>query len=315
MKLLVSLGMPYPQSYTVTSVDQAIAIISSHPVSRPLILKASVALDDIGRTDWTFYPIQGDHSCTLTRKKLNNLPIPISEHEPFLLQEFIRGAEYCTHALVVENQLRAFVCCPSSNMVMRYLAAEENISKKAEEWTTDFLAAYSKERPEAPFTGHLSMDFIHRKEDDSLYPIECNPRVHTAVSLLAQDTALVDAYLSVLPSCDQERSDYQQPMVHTQPDTSPLSWHGHMWFTVFLPYLFPILTRIGLHPTFDYIVTDEEAKSQLPYTDATWDPDDPWPFFALYHVQWPWYLARFLVMRRHKRWNRFNVSTGTMFEC
>jgi len=46
----------------------------------------------------------------------------ISAKNPWLLQEFIPGAEFCTHALVVWGRVRAFVACPSNELLMHYKA-------------------------------------------------------------------------------------------------------------------------------------------------------------------------------------------------
>jgi len=50
--------------------------------------------------------------------------------------------------------------------------------------------------------GQVSFDFLVVHEDGGvkLYPIECNPRTHTAVVLFSHDPkALTDAYLAFVP--------------------------------------------------------------------------------------------------------------------
>ncbi|KAJ1601376.1 hypothetical protein NDA14_001915 [Ustilago hordei] len=60
---------------------------------------------------------------------------------------------------------------------------------------------------------------------------------------------------------------------------------------------------------------DLAAPAPLPpFTDPSFAKDDPWPFFALYHLQWPQLLVWQLVVRRNK-WSRVNVSTARIFEC
>ncbi|SNX83285.1 uncharacterized protein MEPE_01992 [Melanopsichium pennsylvanicum] len=60
---------------------------------------------------------------------------------------------------------------------------------------------------------------------------------------------------------------------------------------------------------------DLAAPARLPpLTDPSFAKDDPWPFFALYHLQWPQLLLWQLVIRRNK-WSRINVSTARIFEC
>ncbi|EST07577.1 hypothetical protein PSEUBRA_002662 [Kalmanozyma brasiliensis GHG001] len=60
---------------------------------------------------------------------------------------------------------------------------------------------------------------------------------------------------------------------------------------------------------------DLAASAPLPpFTDPSFAKDDPWPFFALYHLQWPQLLLWQLVVRG-KKWSRINVSTARIFEC
>lgn len=60
---------------------------------------------------------------------------------------------------------------------------------------------------------------------------------------------------------------------------------------------------------------DLAASAPLPpFTDPSFAKDDPWPLFALYHLQWPQLLLWQLVVRG-KKWSRINVSTARIFEC
>lgn len=66
----------------------------------------------------------------------------------------------------------------------------------------------------------------------------------------------------------------------------------------------------GNSKTFDLAV----PAPLPPFTDPSFAKDDPWPFFALYHLQWPQLLLWQLLVRR-KKWSRINVSTARIFEC
>jgi catechol O-methyltransferase len=54
----------------------------------------------------------------VTRAHISQLLI--SAKNSWLLQEFIPGAEFCTHALAVRGRARAFVACPSNELLMHY---------------------------------------------------------------------------------------------------------------------------------------------------------------------------------------------------
>lgn len=120
----------------------------------------------------------------------------------------------------------------------------------------------------------------------------------------------------------------------TSPTTHPQSWIGHDLPARLLPSL-PHLQRISptIHPLFyppsqPQIITTTTSSSSSssrkrfdltaaaplpPFTDPSFAKDDPWPFFALYHLQWPQLLVWQLAWR--SKWSRINVSTARIFEC
>lgn len=77
----------------------------------------SIGLNDSTRADMTLLPFP---SLDATRAHISRLPI--SAKNPWLLQEFIPGAEFRTYALMVRGTVRAFVACPSNELLMHYKA-------------------------------------------------------------------------------------------------------------------------------------------------------------------------------------------------
>jgi hypothetical protein len=234
----------------------------------------------------------------------------ISKSNPFQLQQFIRGREYCTHALVIRGHIKAFTSCPSSELLMHYepLPAYSSLSQEMLKFT-EKVALDGGET----FTGHLSFDFLvedHADGDDVvLYPIECNPRAHTAVVLFDQTPEMADAYLSVF---DEAISDYNKSTpVYPRAPTPSYYWLGHD------------LVSFGILPVLDLAfgggkwqdvmnAFTELGHHLLYWRDGTWTLADPVPFFVLYHAYWP---ARFVQsLRTGKAWSRINVSTTKMFE-
>ncbi|KAL3471223.1 hypothetical protein BJX99DRAFT_263501 [Aspergillus californicus] len=109
--------------------------------------------------------------------------------------------KYCSHSLVVHGKLKAFVSCPSSDLLMHYnsLSPDSALNVKTLQFTQRVAENGGKD-----FTGHLSFDFLvesqHKdekeKENIKLYPTECNPRAHTAVVLFQYTPEMANAYLS-----------------------------------------------------------------------------------------------------------------------
>ncbi|EPQ28931.1 uncharacterized protein PFL1_03731 [Pseudozyma flocculosa PF-1] len=226
--LLDQLELPAPRSDIVYSVKEALDTLRQ-PGYPLCILKCAAELDDVGRADLTTYPLtdakSGRADWAATERRLSNLPIPLCDQTPYILQEFIgdrdpaqRASEWCTHATVIDGEMTAFVCCPSNDMLMTYHpAGNTHIGRLALEWTHSFLERLralserdgsewprhrllGRDAPEqAGITGAFSMDFIYQpatadgSSPERLVAIECNPRVHTAICLLSGYSHLADA--------------------------------------------------------------------------------------------------------------------------
>ena len=304
-----SLGLQVPESHRCTSVSQVEAILHAASTKnkgsetpKRFILKP-IGVDDRARAQMmTLLPFPRDQE-TETASYVSSLGI--SPSNPFILQQFISGPEYCTHSLVIHGKLKAFVSCPSSDMLMHYEALPEDsvLHRKMLEFT-ERVAQNEGEN----FSGHLSFDFIAEGEgeDTRLLPIECNPRAHTAV-VLFQDTAqMADAYLSCFDSPSSE-----DPITPKKP-VCGYYWVGHDLVTLLLVPLLALLCGTG---------DVEDAKKSVQtfwhhlvyWRESTFDISDPWPFFVLYHVYWPIRFCDSVV--RGQKWTRVNVSTTKMFEC
>ncbi|MEM8865310.1 MAG: ATP-grasp enzyme, partial [Planctomycetota bacterium] len=100
------LGLGAPKSHLITTADQVVASgIESE--NRRYILK-SIAYDPVRRLDLTKLPLASREA---TLKYVRQLPISVSN--PWILQEFIPGEEFCTHSTVRGGEVTAHCCCRS----------------------------------------------------------------------------------------------------------------------------------------------------------------------------------------------------------
>lgn len=236
--------------------------------------------------------------------------------------------------------MQSFVCCPSSDMLMRYMDCKtsfsHSIAEDAEEWTREFLLRWKKalkqekreEGDEVCLSGHFSFDFIV-DNDGTLYPIECNPRVHTAIVLLStyDSDKLADSYFGKkengLIIADEIAQDRYSWIFHALPLALACSYIPKKWRLKLHPLLtssmdldpfttpVPAITisppvRSPLSEIFDSYVNGSEKDPML-------DSADPFPF-AFQHLTWTWLLGR-LVFVQGKGWSRVNVSTSRLFSC
>lgn len=330
------LGLPVPETHHVTSKNDVLQLLhgpaasesvasKSPTASRIKYIMKTVGVEDAFRADMTLLPLR-----TLSETENHISPLPISNSNPWVLQEFIQGEEYCTHALIINSVVKAFVACPSSNLLMRYkaLPSRSSLSIAMQRFTQEFVA-----RSEAGMTGHLSFDFMIKEVASEtgvhlgLRVIECNPRAHTAVVLFAgRSQELTEAYLSALPPhMDDDghfdpyliqrqslsnASDGNQETILTPRENQPnVYWIGHEIVTLlFLPFVQRTFSPLK------YLVNIATLLQRvLFWTDGMFAIWDPLPLWWFYHVYWPGILVACAWTER--KWSRLNVSTGRILEC
>ncbi|KAH7391928.1 hypothetical protein BKA66DRAFT_31766 [Pyrenochaeta sp. MPI-SDFR-AT-0127] len=318
-----SLGLTIPESYRCTSPNEALDILmrelhsnsprssrraktTSRPMGKKFIMKP-IGVDDKARNNMTtLLPFS---TVEATTKYIRSLKI--TKSNPFQLQQFINGKEYCTHALVIRGKVKAFTSCPSLELLMHYepLPPASSLSQEM----LKFTERVCEEGGES-FSGHLSFDFFVENEDTgkkvTLYPIESNPRAHTAVILFEQTPEMADAYLSIF--CDPTAEPSRKfPPVFPRAPTLSYYWLGH---DLIIFAILPVLDLLFGYGSWRRVVNGLRVVWQhlIYWKEGTLTFEDPWPFFVLYHVYWP---SRFAMsLWKGKPWSRINVSTTKMFE-
>ncbi|KAI4267537.1 MAG: hypothetical protein L6R38_008218 [Xanthoria sp. 2 TBL-2021] len=308
------LGLPVPETHNVTSRDAVHKVLHKSPKRNSYIMK-SVGVDDAARGDMTLLPRR-----TVSETYNHVAQIAISDQKPWVLQQFIKGKEYCTHALVIEGKVKMFVSCPSAELLMHYdaLPSDSALSRAMLAFTMEFVARTGKS-----MTGQLSFDFlVDEKANEKgaellLKSIECNPRAHTAVTLFSGQGAEVSkCYLSLLESNMVNGDGYPADSVEAEivvpKQPAKYYWVGHDLVTlVLLPLLHLLLGRI---PVKDWIRGCSEFMAHvLFWQDGTFEVWDPLPWWWLYHVYWPGQFLASILQRR--KWSRVNVSTTKIFGC
>lgn len=295
-------GLTVPDTHAVKSRAEVEQVLQSAPPGRQYIMKTIGVVDSV-RGDMTLLP---KSSYEETLKHLQRLPI--SEDCPWILQQYIKGEEFCTHAVVIRGQVKAFLACPSAELLMHYrMLPPESALSRAMLAFTEVMAIAGGEK----FTGHLSFDFLVAHDDlrsgsPTLYPIECNPRAHTAVVLFHGTHTMVDSYMSLL-----DGNGAASLVTPAQTGGYKYYWIGHdLVVRLILPtlQLFTLQTSL-LAALRSYV---EFLGLLLFWRDGTYEVWDPLPWWWLYHVYWPMRFWQYI--RTGKRWTRLNVSTTKVFE-
>ncbi|QSZ30284.1 hypothetical protein DSL72_004806 [Monilinia vaccinii-corymbosi] len=329
----MELGLNVPVTYRVNSIKEALAVL--HPkrgakVDTKFIMKPEL-LDDSARADMTLLPLRSLSETDTHIQRLNP-----SKTRPFVLQQYIAGREYCTHSIVLKGKVHAFVACRSSDMLMHYQALPPSsaLSQAMLRYTTQYV---QKTASSPPITGHFSLDFLVQESvaekaeraldvsnarqienlQTELFPIECNPRAHTAVVLLNDRAAdMADAYMTLLPSppdhdAPPPHRSTQEPVVPS-PNTirTGYYWIGHDFVTkVLLPTLAVLKCEKGIGSLMREWMDFVRHVAQ--WHDGTYEVWDPWPAWCLYVLFLPGCFSVSLWERRW--WSRCNVSTGKFF--
>ncbi|MNW32102.1 hypothetical protein D3C74_90370 [compost metagenome] len=112
----------------------------------------------------------------------------ISSSSPWIVQEYIQGAAWCTYSVAYEGNVVAH-----ANYECRYRTGGAGASvhfrqrehPEAYTWVQQFISGIG-------YSGQISFDFIQAK-DGTLYPLECNPRATSGIHLFTETDGLAAA--------------------------------------------------------------------------------------------------------------------------
>ncbi len=267
------LGLSVPKSFLITKPEQVLEFDFATDGSQ-YILK-SILYDSVYRLDLTKLPMNSYTELEEFVKKL-----PISEEQPWIMQEFIHGQEYCTHSTLRKGKIRLHCCSKSSPFQVNYQQVE---NPEILVWVQTFVQALN-------LTGQVSFDFIQTPEG-KVYPLECNPRIHSAITLFYNHPGVAEAYLT-----DSKNED-EPPMTPLE-NSKPTYWLYHeLWR----------FTEVNSVEKFQaWIRTFTQG------TDAIFKLNDPLPFLMVHHWQIPLLLLDNL--RQLKGWIRIDFNIGKLVE-
>lgn len=266
-----SFGLTVPKSFLITNPEQVLNFDFTVDGSQ-YILK-SIPYDSVRRLNMTKLPIDSTQEMEQFVKGL-----PISLEQPWIMQEFVKGKEYCTHSTVRKGKIRLHCCCESSEFQVNYQHVEH---QQIYEWVEKFVQ-------ELNLTGQISFDFI-QTEDNRVYPIECNPRTHSAITTFHDHPKVADAYLN------DSKDDNETPLTPL-PNSKPTYWTYHeLW-------------RLTGIRSWEQLKTWIKKIAQG--TDGIFQLNDPLPFLMVHHWQIPLLLLDNL--KKLKGWIRIDINIGKL---
>lgn len=262
-----ALGLRVPDWRRITDPRQVEDF--DFPKGRSYILKR-IAYNPVGRLDLT--RLTGE---TPEQNSAFVRSLPISDDDPWILQEFVDGQEYCTHGTVRRGRLQVYGCCRSSASQLNYEMAD---IPEIRSWVEYFVG-------ELRLTGQVSFDFIEAANGHT-YAIECNPRTHSAITMFHDHPQVARAYL-----------DDDHPTITPHPASRPTYWIYHE--------IWRLLTQRGGRR--NRLATIVRGKDAI----FTWS--DPLPYLMVHHAQIPALLLGNLRSRRG--WTKIDFNIGKLVEA
>ncbi|CAF0822879.1 unnamed protein product [Adineta steineri] len=252
-----SLGLSVPKTYKITDPKQVLEFDFSKEKCQ-FILKC-IADDIVTRWSLTKLPCQTKQQ---TIDYLNTLTI--SKTNPWIMQEFIPGKEYCTHGTVHNGELRLYACCESSPWLLHY----KHVDNKPLilQWVQDFCLRTN-------ISGQASFDFIESYEDGRPYAIECNPRTHTAIVAFYNHSGVAETYVDTKHLLHGPIQPYS--------NTRECYWlHHELWDLLNVRHMEDFLRIL---------------RRLFNGKEAIYSVEDPLPFFLHYTLHMPYVLICHLL--------------------
>ena len=301
-----SLGLPNPQMYHVTSRDAVHKFLGCADTSEKFHITKRARARNLppGRKDPDLLPRR---SVSQTYQHVSQLPI--SDKEPFTLQQHVEGEKYQTRALVIRGFVEAFAAYPGSGIstYLEPLPATSGLCKSMLRFIQEFVR-----RGHVDWTGHLSIAFLvedrpgEKGLEQLLWPVECTTSMGTFGILLQEaGGAMVERYLKACGPIEANG--------HTEPPTTVLGPDGqHKYYWIGYD-----LVTLVVHPIMSVIKQEMNILQCLStcgtflehllfWKEATYAIWDPLPWWWQYHVSWP---LRILVSLIHgTRWSKIEVK-------
>ncbi len=128
-----------------------------------------IAYDPVRRLDLTRLP----RATPAEQRRVRRAACRSRADDPWILQEFVEGQEYCTHGTVRDGRLQVYVCCESSAFQLNYADGRQARDPR--------LGRALRRRAAARPARCRSTS--SRPPTGTPYAIECNPRTHSAITM------------------------------------------------------------------------------------------------------------------------------------
>lgn len=278
-QVLVDAKLQCPETANMECLEDALEFFKRKEAvpddGKRYIVKPAV-YDPKARTEILFLPIP-DKERQLDYLKSRTA----SKSVPYVIQEVLQAPELGSYAIFNNGALTGFEFFESAASCLVYRQVQDQRYNQVLQLNKGLGKAMN-------LTGQLTLDLMHTAAGD-MVPIECNPRIHSAVCTLEGHKNLGVSFTEpdFVPTSDDE-------IVRSHPDTF------RYWV---MDQLF-LMAGFWKPKNCSKLSLAEIVKG----TDAILTGDDPLPFLAMYLVQIPSLLVLELISG--KEWLKIDFCIG-----
>jgi len=262
---LVRGGVPCPETGNMESFEDAVEFFKQKKAEgckKQFIVKPAV-YDPSARTEILFLPIEDTEKQTAYLRSRN-----ASHKTPYVIQEVLSEPEFGCYSTFTNGTLTGFELFQSCASCLVYQQLPDKKQFDA------VLNLNQKLGKTMGLTGQLTLDVMHTA-DGELVPIECNPRIHSAVCLFEGHRNLGALFT------DPDYAPATKDVVSSNPQTRKF------WF------MDQMMLQFGFWKPKNCIKLN--TTEMMGGTDALLHGDDPMPFLAMYLIQIPSLLVQELI--------------------
>jgi len=248
----------------VREINKKVKEINANEKDSKMYILKNIEYDPVHRLDMFKLPCD-EEKLNKYLKKIAEDGNPITPQAPWQIQQFIEGLEYTCMAVLREGHIRAITTSESSPSQLNY---QEKDIPAITAWVQQFAAKTPQ------LTGQLCFDFLQDHHTRKVYPIECNPRIHSQCAVFLDNP---EFGLSVL-SDNWEAGRTLVPKT----STAQVFWLYNELFKILPSCLFPGYRKYsGKYSTVETLRLIFEGR------ESDLDIIDPGPFLLRNHVQLP----------------------------
>ncbi|CAF9912231.1 MAG: hypothetical protein GOMPHAMPRED_007602 [Gomphillus americanus] len=292
LDLAKSTGLDVPKIHSVTSRDQI------HKFLGPTKRKErcfTLTKDNPGKTRVEVYkkPVLPRRSLSQTYQFISQ--ISVSNDEPYVLEEYDAGEEYCSYVLVVNGAIEALVACSVSQAGHVKGLDIESLLWQAIGQSTERIIKSLSPTLSGPLTIHFRVKTLVTTTgiEKKLIPQICMPKIGLP-SLLLDPSVRVYGWRSTIYSQQGYRNVY--------------------WVATDLLYLvlFPLWDALRWRKTIGHVRRSwkEFLTHVVFWKEAIFILWDPLPYFWHYSIFWPLRLG--LALMYGEKWNVLDVTSNEL---